>query len=147
MTGSPNFQIDLREGPEVASLVDSFYELNGSSGRARSGDLFFLAMVGGGLIGCVRYCVENETPMLRTMRVHQDYRRQGVGRALLTCFAAYLDARGVRNVYCLPYPHLEDFYGMIGFIRVSPDDAPEFLQQRLRAYDPGGTQYICMKRP
>ena len=141
------FQIELREGRDVAKLVDSFYEFNGSSGRSRPDDLFFLAMSGESLLGCVRYCVENETPMLRTMQVHRDRRRQRIGLSLLTRFAEYLDTSCIRNVYCLPYPHLEDFYGRVGFVRVSAVDAPAFLQERLRAYDPSGTLYICMRRP
>jgi N-acetylglutamate synthase-like GNAT family acetyltransferase len=141
------FQIELREGRDVAKLVDSFYEFNGSSGRARPDDLFFLAMSEDSLLGCVRYCVESTTPMLRTMQVHRDHRRQRIGLSLLTRFAEYLDAGDIRNVYCLPYPHLENFYGRVGFARVSPVDAPAFLQERLRVYDPSGTLYICMRRP
>jgi N-acetylglutamate synthase-like GNAT family acetyltransferase len=142
-----NIEITLRWGREVAQVVDSFYESNGSPGRARPDDLLFLAIAGETLVGCVRYCVEDETPMLRTMQVHRDYRRQGIGLSLLNRFAQYLDAQGDRNVYCLPYPHLENFYGRIGFVRVSPDHAPEFLQERLRTYDPTGTRYLCMRRP
>jgi len=142
-----DFEIRLRKGREAAPLVDVFYAFNRSSGRARPDDLFFLAMKRAKLIGCVRYCVEHETPMLRTMQVHPDYRRQGVGRSLLIRFAAYLDDHGDRNVYCLPYSHLENFYELIGFVRVSPDDAPGFLKERLSTYDPAGTRYICMRRP
>jgi len=32
---------------------------------ARDWDVFFLAMDGGTVLGCVRYCVEEGTPMLR----------------------------------------------------------------------------------
>jgi hypothetical protein len=34
---------------------------------ARDLDVFFLAMDGGTVLGCIRYCVEEGTPMLRTM--------------------------------------------------------------------------------
>jgi N-acetylglutamate synthase-like GNAT family acetyltransferase len=134
-----NLEIHLQAGREAAGLVDLFYASNGSSGRARSDDLFFLPIREEKLIGCVRYCVEHETPMLRTVQVHLDHRRQGVGRALLHRFAAYLDNHGDRNVFCLPYSHLENFYGLIGFARVSRNDAPGFLQERLSAYDPDGS--------
>lgn len=115
--------------------------------KARLDDIFFLAMMDETLIGCVRYCIENNTPMLRTMRVDTNHQRRGVGLALLASFAAYLDDRNIRNVFCLPYSHLEAFYGRIGFGRVHQNSAPRFLQERLRGYDPTGTHYLCMKRP
>ena len=140
-------RIEMRRGHQVQRLIDSFYEAHGSRGRSRPDDLFFLAMNDETLIGCVRYCVENDTPMLRTMMVHQHHRRQGVGRALLGRFAEYLDIHGIRDVYCLPYSHLEDFYGSAGFIQVPLSRVPAFLQHRLRVYDPTGTHYLCMRRP
>jgi N-acetylglutamate synthase-like GNAT family acetyltransferase len=143
----PDIAIEIEEGRHVQQLVDSFYKNNGSTGRARPDDVFFLAMSGEALIGCVRYCVESGTPLLRTMRVRQDYQRQGVGLALLTRFSAYLDTHGIRDVFCLPYSHLESFYGLVGFVRLRPYEAPAFLQERLRLYDSAGAQYLCMRRP
>jgi N-acetylglutamate synthase-like GNAT family acetyltransferase len=140
-------KIDIRAGDRVRDLVDAFYERNGSSARARPDDIFLLAMMDETLIGCVRYCIENNTPMLRTMRVDTNHQRRGVGLALLAGFAEYLDGRNIRNVFCLPYSHLEEFYGRIGFVRVSLNSTPPFLQERLHGYDPTGTHYLCMKRP
>jgi N-acetylglutamate synthase-like GNAT family acetyltransferase len=138
--------IDISAGDDIRDLVDAFYERNGSVARARPDDVFFLAMKGDTLIGCVRYCVENDTPMLRTMRVDASYQRRGVGLALLASFAAYLDERNIRRVFCLPYSHLERFYGRIGFVRVPMHEVPRFLQERLHEYDPTGIRYVCMSR-
>ena len=139
-------EIEIRNGHEARSLVDPFYERNGGRACAREDDLFFLAMKGNGLAGCVRYCVENGTPMLRTMMVDQSCRREGIGSRLLLEFAAHLDNGNIHDVFCLPYSHLAAFYAMVRFAKVPSDEAPEFLKERMMAYDPAGTRYICMKR-
>lgn len=140
-------KIEVASGREVQQAVDAFYSSNGSDAKARPDDLFFLAMEEDSMIGCVRYCVENEVPMLRTMRVARAYQRQGVGLAMLTRFVHYLDEHQIRNVFCLPYAHLDRFYGLRGFVSLPANEAPAFLQERLQSYDPAGTLYICMKRP
>jgi len=140
-------KIEVASGREVQQAVDAFYSSNGSDAKARPDDLFFLAMEEESMIGCVRYCVENEVPMLRTMRVARAYQRQGVGLAMLTRFVHYLDEHQIRNVFCLPYAHLDRFYGLRGFVSLPANEAPAFLQERLQSYDPAGTLYICMKRP
>jgi N-acetylglutamate synthase-like GNAT family acetyltransferase len=140
-------RIEAAPGHEVHQAVNTFYASNGSNAKARPDDLFFLAMEGDSVIGCVRYCVENEVPMLRTMRVTQAWQRQGVGLALLTRFVGYIDEHRIRDVFCLPYSHLDRFYGLRGFMTLPIDQAPVFLQERLQIYDPTGALYICMKRP
>jgi N-acetylglutamate synthase-like GNAT family acetyltransferase len=140
------FQIRLFYGAEARPLVDPFYERNGRQPCARDEDLFFIAM-DDAVLGCVRFCVENDTPMLRTMMVDAVHRRRGIGGLLLREFVGYLDAHQIRDVYCLPYAHLDGFYGAVGFQRIAPEQAPAFLQQRLRSYDPSGKAYLCMRRP
>jgi len=114
---------------------------------ARDSDVFFLAMDGGTVLGCVRYCVEEGTPMLRTMMIDAAHRRRGIGSQLLREFERYLESRGIHDVYCLPYAHLDGFYAAAGFQRVPADHAPEFLRARMRSYDPSGTAYLFMRRP
>src|SRR5712671_2626479 len=137
--------IEIAQGGEVQQTVDAFYASNGSNAKARPDDLFFIARAGDAVIGCVRYCVEYDVPMLRTMRVANAYQRQGVGLALLTRFVNYLDEHQIRDVFCLPYAHLDRFYGLRGFMTLPGSQAPAFLQERLHAYDPAGALYICMK--
>ena len=139
-------RIILRAGNEAGTLADSFYEQNGGRACSRPDDLFFLAMLDTRLVGCVRYCVEHRTPMLRTMMVDKNYRRQRVGSDLLRTLVEYLDDNHIRGTYCLPYAHLERFYGSAGFARVPASDLPAFLQERLLEYDPDGTHYLSMRR-
>ena len=121
-------KIEVASGREVQQAVDAFYSSNGSDAKARPDDLFFLAMEEESMIGCVRYCVENEVPMLRTMRVARAYQRQGVGLAMLTRFVHYLDEHQIRNVFCLPYAHLDRFYGLRGFVSLPANEAPARLR-------------------
>src|SRR4029453_16101048 len=100
------FEIRLCDGAEALPLVDPFYEKNGRQRCARDEDLFFIAM-DDVVLACVRFCVENDTPMLRTMMVDAEHRRRGIGSQLLRKFVGYLDTHQIRNVYCLPYAHLD----------------------------------------
>ena len=138
--------IEIKDGTTAADLVNPFYEKHGSKGRARPHDTFFMAMQEGQLIGCVRFCVEENTPLLRTMMVHEEYRRKGIGRLLLEEFRRFLDSKGIKNVYCIPYTHLEKFYGTIGFKKIKSIASPSFLNERAQMYDPSGGRYIIMKR-
>ena len=85
--------------------------------------------------------------MLRTMMIDAAHRRRGIGSHLLQEFKRYLESRGIHDVYCLPYAHLDGFYAAIGFQRVQAEQAPGFLQARMRSYDPSGTAYLFMRRP
>ena len=68
------------------------------------------------------------------MQVHPDFQRKGLGSVILKRFDRLLIDRGIREIFCMPYTHLEDFYGQIGFKRIVPDQAPPFLQQRLEKF-------------
>lgn len=134
-------------GSVIKAKVDVFYERHGSDSRANPVDLFFLLQSGDRLNGCVRFCLEENTPMLRSMMVDAGLRNQGYGKRLLSAFVDYLDEVGIRGVYCLPYAHLRDFYKSAGFNEVSADETPPFLLERLAIYRAKGKQYLCMRRP
>lgn len=142
-----NLRIEVRDGLEAKAWVDPFYESHGARARARVGDLFFLAMLDGTLVGCVRYCVEEETPLLRSMLIDRGLRRGGIGTRLLLEFESHLERNRIRDVHCVPYAHLRDFYGRAGFEVVEPEHAPRFLAERLAAYHQDGKSYLCMRRP
>jgi N-acetylglutamate synthase-like GNAT family acetyltransferase len=140
-------EIQLLDGIRARPLVDPLYEKNGRRRCARDEDLFFVATDAGKVLGCVRYCVEADTPMLRTMMVDAAHRRRRIGSRLLKEFTDYLEMHDIHGVYCLPYAHLDSFYATAGFQRISGADAPPFLKERMRAYDPTGTLYLFMRRP
>lgn len=142
-----NLRIEIQDGAQSQTLVDPFYAKNGSQGLARPEDVFFLAMLESELVGCVRFCVEEKTPLLRTMMIDQKYRRSGIGLSLLKAFASFLDENSIRDVFCLPYAHLDQFYGKIGFQSVDETDTPAFLLARLAKYRAKEDNFICMRRP
>lgn len=133
-------------GSTVKAQMNAFYESVGSLGRARDEDLFFVAYKDGLLAGCVRFCIESKTPLLRTMQVAKEFRRTGVGTSLLKAFEEHLNDNGIRNCYVIPFAHLEKFYEAIGFKKVTGIQIPTFLKDRLDLYASSGKQYICMHR-
>lgn len=144
-----NLRLKTIVGARAGETVNPFYVAHGASASARPEDLFFNAFDGDELIGSVRFCVEENTPMLRSMMIHESYRNRGVGRALLGAFGAYLDDQACRLTHCLPYGHLVAFYGEIGFEVIPEMQAPPFLIERLAGYRKKNptTDYICMRRP
>lgn len=129
-----NIRIELISGSDAAAIVDPFYEQEGKTHRARSTDLFFAAFIETKIVGVCRFCVEENTPMLRSMIVHTPLRSKKIGAKILESFEEYLDKNNFRSTYCIPYGHLGRFYGLIGFKVIKEEDAPEFLQERIQGY-------------
>jgi len=84
--------------------------------------------------------------MLRGMLIRADQRRSGIGKILLLEFSAFLEKEKIRNVFCLPYHYLENFYQGAGFRRPEPLAVPDFLQTRMSEYNQKGYGVICMVR-
>jgi hypothetical protein len=59
------------------------------------------------------------------------------------------DELGEQRCFCIPYAHLTDFYGRIGFEVAEPQPAPAFLAERLESYRAlgDGKEYVLMHRP
>jgi N-acetylglutamate synthase-like GNAT family acetyltransferase len=98
----------------------------------------------GTAIGIVRLVEEEGALVLRGMNVREDYQRQGIGTQMLVEVEKHI---GERECYCLPFPYLENFYGMIGFEKIGVDQVPKFLAQRLERYISMGMDMILMRRP
>ncbi len=127
-------QILQVKGDEAASVVDPFYEKEGKNHRARNSDLFFIAMLNKNIVGVCRFCVEENTPLLRSMIIHAPLRSQKIGSKILENFSSFLDHNKIGPTYCIPYSHLEGFYGTIGFKKISENDSPDFLKERISEY-------------
>jgi len=96
------------------------------------------------LIGVIRLCLESGHAILRTMRVSESYRGQGIGKRMLGAFEVLVSAR---DCYCLPFAHLTGFYGRIGFKPIPVEQAPPHLQERYKKYRDEGADILVMKRP
>ena len=123
----------------------NFYAERRYGGGIRPEDGVLLAERDGELVGIVRLAAEGGVVVLRGMQVHPRFQRQGVGKRLLATVAQELDGRGC---FCIPYAHLVDFYGEIGFRVIEPAKAPTFLRLRLERYQNrgDGNEYLIMLR-
>lgn len=93
------------------------------------------------IVGLLRLVPEHGTTVLRGMRVDAHHQRRGIDSALLQVAAAQL---GTQACYCLPYDHLVEFYGQIGFQRIEREHAPEFLARRIAEYERERPDRFCL---
>jgi GNAT superfamily N-acetyltransferase len=123
-----------------------FYLGRGYGGGIRPEDTVLLAEQDGQLAGIVRLAREHGAVVLRGMQVDPAFQRRRIGTRLLAVIA---DELGERDCYCIPYAHLVEFYGQIGFRPIEPDDAPAFLAERIEEYRgrANGKEYLLMHRP
>lgn len=68
------------------------------------------------------------------MQVRNDLQGKGIGRLVLQRFQELTDELRIDQVYCIPYGHLEYFYGIINFAKIESAEAPDFLVQRANDY-------------
>lgn len=134
--------VKAAEAAELAE-VGKFYKTVGYGGGVSQSDVTLTARLNGCLVGAVRLCVESGVIVLRGMQVSPSFQRKGVGRALLEHCVPFLD-RG--PAYCVPYEHLTNFYGQVGFIVAPPELLPTFLAERLAGYVATSRQTLAMKR-
>lgn len=124
--------------------VNSFYARQATTARVTADEQVVLAEQNDHVVGVVRLCLEHGHLVLRTMRVREDLQRKGIGKQRLRFLESLLNGR---ECYCLPYAHLTEFYGVIGFLGIPEEEAPLHLQERLNRYRAQGGNVIVMKRP
>jgi GNAT superfamily N-acetyltransferase len=131
--------IGISEFPQVAAL----YRECGYGGGIDDADKAIAAKIGESVVAAVRLCQESGVTVLRGMQVLPAYQRQGIGSKLLS---ACVPCFNCGAVYCLPYAHLADFYGTVGFTTARQQDLPQFLQDRQAGYVSSGLGTIAMSR-
>jgi N-acetylglutamate synthase-like GNAT family acetyltransferase len=129
--------------PGEIDLVNGFYASEGRTTRVNEGEQWVIALEGSAMVGVLRICIEEGHQVLRTVQVTEARRGQGIGRRMLDLVPPML-----RNgaCFCLPYAHLTEFYGRIGFTRIPAEAAPRHLQDRLAGYLADGRDMIAMRR-
>ena len=136
-------QILRLRGIELAS-AEAFYRSLGRGPTIGPQETVLLARCGETSVGAVRLVWDQGVLVLRTMQVHPNWQRRGVGTALLQALVRLLDDR---ECFCLPWDHLLAFYAASGFAGVEAAMLPPFLQERLRRYQAAGHHTIGMRRP
>ena len=123
--------------------IGAFYETVGYGGGVSRDDVTLAARLDGRLVGAVRLCAEGGVFVLRGMQVAPAFQGRGIGRVLLDYCVPYLD-KGPS--YCVPYEHLTDFYGRVGFVVAPPELLPTFLAERLAGYVATNRRTLAMRR-
>lgn len=111
--------------------VISHYERCGYRGGVQENDRIIIALEEERIIGAVRICSENSEKILRGMQVQSQYQNKGLGKAMLQYLHDNVD---LIDCYCLPYKHLMNFYGRIGFREMPAEKVPLFLAERFNEY-------------
>ena len=130
--------------PDERSRVLSVYAALGYRREVDPADTVWLAETADEAVGIVRVAAEQGTLVLRGMRIAEHARRRRLGTRMLEAIAEWLQGR---ECYCVPYPHLVEFYGQIGFAVLEPTAAPAFLAGRVADYRNSGQEAILMRRP
>jgi len=141
----PVSDIQIRNaGPDEHSRVLAIYGALGYRRKIDPADTVWLAESQEETVGIVRVAAEQGTLVLRGMRIAEHARRQGLGTRMLGAISEWLQDR---ECYCVPYPHLVGFYGLIGFVPRELFDAPAFLAERVVEYRHSGQEAILMRKP
>jgi N-acetylglutamate synthase-like GNAT family acetyltransferase len=133
---------------EYKTETEEFYRACERKAYPEPDDTLIVAQFEEKPIGMVRLCFEQDSFVLRTMQIHPEFQQRGIGTLLLREFDKVLNERNIDLIFCIPYEHLERFYGQIGFKRIKTDEAPDFLRQRLAELmrKSPGEKAILMKR-
>lgn len=124
--------------------IESFYRENDYLQVIKPSDIFLVAKERDTIRAAIRLCREDGCLVLRGMRVSSRFQRRGIGSRLLHFAQGEI---GNEVCYCIPYSQLRIFFAQIGFEKISPDEAPEFLRERYESYrSRHGLDVILMRR-
>ena len=115
MTGTSPIVLEIARAEPELGAIRAFYASCGYTGPTEPDDEVVLAKDDGVIVGVVRLVDERGVRLLRGMYVGPDVQRRGIGSLMLARFEQLLDARRVDEAFLTCGPHLEGFYGRIGF--------------------------------
>jgi N-acetylglutamate synthase-like GNAT family acetyltransferase len=147
MAESPPITIEITTAGPRLEAIKAFYATCGYTGPTESKDDVILARTGDTLVGVVRLVQERAVHLLRGMYLRQDLQRHGIGSKMLKKFELLANTRRLEEIFLTCGPHLEGFYGQIGFHKAGPSiDPPSFLVQRSHGYSSRHGEQIIMYR-
>lgn len=107
---------------------------------------FLVAEVDGTVIGCgALHVMWEDLAEVRTLAVHPDHARHGIGSQILEALLERARSLGIRRVFCLTFQ--KDFFGRHGFEEI--DDSPvahDVYEQMLQSYDEGVAEFLGLER-
>lgn len=147
MTSNDPITFEITRAEPQLGAIKAFYTSCGYAGPTEPDDEVVLAKDDGEIVGVVRLVDESGVRLLRGMHVGPDVQRRGIGSRMLARFEQLLDARRVDEAFLTCGPHLEEFYGRIGFRIAGPSvTPPEFLVKRRDGYTSRYGAQIIMYR-
>ncbi len=107
---------------------------------------FVIAERDGEVVGCgALHVIWEDLGEVRTLGVHPEHARSGVGAALLEHLLEKARAIGIKRVFVLTFQ--TDFFSRFGFEEI--DGTPvthEVFEQLLRSYDEGVAEFLDLER-
>lgn len=107
---------------------------------------FLVAEVDGTVIGCgALHVMWEDLAEVRTLAVHPDHARHGIGSQILEALLERARSLGIRRVFCLTFQ--KNFFGRHGFEEI--DDSPvahDVYEQMLQSYDEGVAEFLGLER-
>ncbi len=100
----------------------------------------------GTVIGCgALHVMWQDLAEIRTLAVHPDWRRHGVGHTLLDALVARARALGLRRLFCLTFE--VDFFTAHGFAPIDGTPVtPDVYAELLRSHDDGVAEFLDLAR-
>lgn len=107
---------------------------------------FLVAELNDSVIGCgALHVMWEDLAEVRTLAVHPDHARHGIGSQILEALLDKARDLGVKRVFCLTFQ--KEFFGRHGFEEI--DDSPvghDVYEQMLQSYDEGVAEFLGLER-
>ncbi len=121
--------------PLILPQVKRFFRDHGFRPQAPKNDEIYIALLNKQLIGALRISPIDQYWLLRSMCIHENYRRQGIGQFMLEQIKPTLNNK---QCFCFPYEHLEKFYQTVGFHTIDTSQAPDVIVEKFNTYIKNG---------
>ena len=108
-------------------IIVDFYKTCDYEYHPKDGEKVIVAQDDNKVFGVVRLSWEDGLTQLRGMQIHPIFQGKGIGKEMLKEVEKFIKDN---ECYLVGYPHLEKFYGLIGFKTVSFDKVPLIIKER-----------------
>lgn len=156
MTLGPKIEVRRARVGDVRSLRELVRPLAGNTLTPKDAVAYYEALqqflvaedpdVPGRIIGCgALHVMWEDLAEVRTLAVHPDFARRGLGGLLLEALLDDARALGLRRIFCLTFE--VDFFTRHGFAVIEGQAAePEVYSELLRSYDEGVAEFLDLER-
>ena len=156
MTVGPKIEVRRARVGDVRSIRELVRPLAGNTLTPKDAVAYYEALqqflvaedpdVPGRIIGCgALHVMWEDLAEVRTLAVHPDFARRGLGGLLLEALLDDARALGLRRIFCLTFE--VDFFTRHGFSIIEGQATePEVYSELLRSYDEGVAEFLDLER-